>query len=142
MSEERDEPHGEIVVECTLPDAPEKVWRALTVPELLSAWLLPNDLRPEVGARFFFEGAPGEGGKVDCEVLDIERHRLIRYSWRDPGTQRDGLTTSVSFQLDPADDGGTHLRIVHEARVVAMPAARPVAVAANSNLPTTMMLAA
>ncbi|PSJ59727.1 SRPBCC family protein [Pseudaminobacter soli (ex Li et al. 2025)] len=142
MSEHQNEPHDEIVVECTLPEAPEKVWRALTVPELLGAWLLPNDMRPVEGEHFSFDGAPGEGGKVECEVLDIEPHRLIRYSWRDAGTARDGLATSVTFRLDPADGGGTHLRIVHEARVVAWPVARPQTLAANSNRPATMALAA
>jgi ATP-dependent Clp protease, protease subunit len=42
-----------VVVECDLPDPPEKVWRALTEAHLLAAWLMPNDLRPAVGARSF-----------------------------------------------------------------------------------------
>jgi len=33
-----------------LKHQPDKVWRALTEQGLLSAWLLPNDMRPEVGA--------------------------------------------------------------------------------------------
>jgi uncharacterized protein YndB with AHSA1/START domain len=28
-----------VVTECDLPEAPEKVWKALTAPELLAAWL-------------------------------------------------------------------------------------------------------
>jgi uncharacterized protein YndB with AHSA1/START domain len=41
-----------VITGCELPDAPEKVWRALTVPELLAASLMPNDIptrerRPE-----------------------------------------------------------------------------------------------
>ncbi|TIT26619.1 MAG: ATPase, partial [Mesorhizobium sp.] len=31
-----------IEFECELPDPPEKVWRALTVPDLLAAWMMPN----------------------------------------------------------------------------------------------------
>lgn len=139
MSEQRETSRDEIVVECTLPEAPEKVWRALTVPELLAAWLLPNDMRPEEGARFSFDGAPGEGGRIDCEVLEMEPHRLLRYSWRDAGTERDGLATSVSFRLARTEEGGTHLRIVHEARVAAP--SRQIS-AANANRPATMALAA
>ena len=139
MSEQRETSRDEIVVECTLPEAPEKVWRALTVPELLAAWLLPNDMLPEEGARFSFDGAPGEGGRIDCEVLEMEPHRLLRYSWRDAGTERDGLATSVSFRLAQTEEGGTHLRIVHEARVAAP--SRQIS-AANANRPATMALAA
>jgi uncharacterized protein YndB with AHSA1/START domain len=28
------------------PHPPEKVWRALTDPELLASWLMPNDFEP------------------------------------------------------------------------------------------------
>jgi uncharacterized protein YndB with AHSA1/START domain len=54
----QDGPAESIVVECDLPEPPEKVWRALTVPELLAAWLMPNDIRAEVGSRFSFQPRP------------------------------------------------------------------------------------
>src|SRR5262249_7936669 len=41
-----------VVLECDLPEPPEQVWKALTEPALLAAWLMPNDIRPEPGARF------------------------------------------------------------------------------------------
>jgi uncharacterized protein YndB with AHSA1/START domain len=45
--------HAEtIVVDYDLAEPPKKVWRALTEPGLLAAWLGPNDIRPEVGHRF------------------------------------------------------------------------------------------
>jgi uncharacterized protein YndB with AHSA1/START domain len=71
-----------IEFECDLPEAPEKVWRALTVPELLAAWMMPNDMTPEIGSRFAFAkpGAP-----IECEILDAEPGRLLRYSWRERG---------------------------------------------------------
>ena len=55
--------------ECDLPDAPEKVWRALTVPELFAAWMMPNDIKPETGSRFAFAGPDAP---IECEVLDAE----------------------------------------------------------------------
>ena len=39
------EPRRSIVAEYDLPYPPEKVWRALTEPELLAAWLMPNDIQ-------------------------------------------------------------------------------------------------
>jgi len=42
-----------------LPYPPEKVWRALTDPELLAQWLLPTvGFRLETGAEFRFETQP------------------------------------------------------------------------------------
>jgi len=100
-----------IVVECDLDEPPAQVWRALTEPALLAAWLMPNDIRPEVGDRFVLQGDPDTGGTIDCEVLAAEPHRLLRYSWRGG---EGGLDTVVTFELDGTPSGGTHLRIVHD----------------------------
>lgn len=111
-----------IEFECELPDPPEKVWRALTVPELLAAWMMPNDIKPEIGSRFAFAGPDAP---IECEILDAEPERLLRYSWREraaPGDAPDpldspvggSLDSIVTFTLDRTVSGGTHLRIVHD----------------------------
>lgn len=108
-----------IVVECDLPEPPAQVWRALTEPDLLSAWLMPNDIRPEVGARFTFQAdAEAGGGPIECEVLAVEPLRLLRYSWRGDDADRNAgdraLDSVVTFVLAETADGGTHLRLVHD----------------------------
>jgi uncharacterized protein YndB with AHSA1/START domain len=108
--------------ECDLPDAPEKVWRALTVPELLAAWMMPNDIKPETGNRFAFAGPEKP---IECEVLDAEPGRMLRYSWRERsgGADRQELDSIVTFTPARTVSGGTHLRIVHDGFVqAAMPA--------------------
>ena len=111
-----------LAFECDLPDAPEKVWRALTVPELLAAWMMPNDIKPETGSRFAFAGPDAP---IECEVLDAEPGRLLRYSWRERSDNGDanGLDSIVTFTLARTVSGGTHLRIVHDGFArTAMPA--------------------
>jgi uncharacterized protein YndB with AHSA1/START domain len=103
-----------IEFECELPDPPEKVWRALTVPDLLAAWMMPNDIKPEIGSRFAFAKA---GAPIECEILNAEPERLLRYSWRErpaPGNAADPLDSIVTFTLGRTVSGGTHLRIVHD----------------------------
>jgi uncharacterized protein YndB with AHSA1/START domain len=109
-----------VVVECDLPDPPEKVWRALTVPELLAAWLMPNDIRPEAGSRFRLRQQPGSNstdGPIECEVLAAEPNRLLRLSWRAGDGERDAdgrqLDSIVTFELTETPAGGTHLRLLH-----------------------------
>ncbi|AEH88612.1 SRPBCC domain-containing protein [Mesorhizobium sp. B283B1A] len=100
--------------EYDLSEPPEKVWRALTVPELLAAWMMPNDIRPQAGSRFAFAGPEAP---IECEILDAEPERLLRYSWREqPGdaTRQDPLDSTVTFTLARTVSGGTHLRIVHD----------------------------
>ncbi len=103
-----------IEFEYDLAEPPEKVWRALTVPELLAAWMMPNDIRPEIGNHFAFAG---QDAVIECEILDAEPERLLRYSWREqPGdaARRDPLDSIVTFTLARTVSGGTHLRIVHD----------------------------
>ena len=109
-----------IVVEYDLPYPPEKVWRALAEPELLARWLMPNDIKPEVGHRFTFRAAPVPGwdGIVHCEVLVVEPHRRLRYSWRG-GSDRlkeygAPLDTVATWTLARTASGGTHLRLDHD----------------------------
>ena len=109
---------GAIVVEADLAEAPEKVWRALVEPELLGAWLAPNDICAEPGERFAIND---EGRRIDCEVLEAQPGERLRYSWREDGA---GVDSEVSFVLTPTADGGTHLTVVHEATVVSLAAAR------------------
>lgn len=109
--------------ECDLPDPPEKVWRALTEPELVAAWMMPNDMKAEAGSRFAFAG---QDAPIECEVLEAESGRLLRYSWRERPGAKDRLPafdSIVTFTLTGTHTGGTHLRIVHDGFV---PVAEPV----------------
>jgi uncharacterized protein YndB with AHSA1/START domain len=92
-----------------LPHPPEKVWRALTDPVLLSEWLLPViGLKLEPGAAFVFKTQPYPGwdGTVNCRMLEIETHRKLSYRWSVPF-----LDTVVTFTLTPTASG-TRLSIV------------------------------
>ena len=106
-----------IIIECDLDEPPEKVWRALTVPEIVATWLMPNDMRPEIGNRFTLKGTDAREGDIACEVLAAEPNRYLRYSWRGGDAERDAqgrpLDTVVTFVLTETEAGGTHLRLVH-----------------------------
>jgi uncharacterized protein YndB with AHSA1/START domain len=112
-----------LVFECDFDEPPEKVWRALTEPELLEAWLQADDSsRPSAGdgvtqpalAPDPVERAPS----VAYEIVAAEPHRLLRYRWRERDTgsgQSDGreVDSIVTVELIPDCAGGTHLRLTH-----------------------------
>jgi len=92
-----------ISFEFDLRHSPEKVWRALTDPELLAEWLLPAvGFKLDPGAAFTFKTQPYPGwdGTVDCRILEIEAHRKISYTWNVPF-----LDTVVTFTLTPTASG-------------------------------------
>lgn len=102
-----------IVVEYELPHAPAKVWRALTEPALLAAWLMQNDLVAKVGHRFTFKSKPiaDWDGTVQCEVLEVDEPKLLVYSWRG-GSGQSRLDTVVRWQLE-STARGTRLTLEH-----------------------------
>ncbi len=100
-------------IEVDLPHPPEKVWRALTEPDLMSQWLVPvlgHKLTLEAGASFTLKTQPQPNwdGTVRCLITDVEPHRKLSYTWV-AGTESE-IDTVVSFTLTPSDSG-THLRI-------------------------------
>ena len=42
------------IVQCDSPHTPEKIWRALTQPDLIEEWLMKPDFTPFLGHRFSF----------------------------------------------------------------------------------------
>lgn len=98
-----------VVVEREFAHPPERIWRALTQPHLIAEWLMRNDFAPVVGHRFNLSG--DWGGVLDCEVLAIEPHKRLSYSWDfahdDPAYS---LRSVVTFTLEPSGSG-TRLRM-------------------------------
>lgn len=138
----RDDASLSVVTECDLPHPPEKVWRALTVPELLAAWLMPNDIDPSEGASFAFRDEGMAKVPIECEVLEAEPFRLLRYSWQDKEARDNALASIVTFELSRAV-GGTRLRITHSGIELARGAKQACAPsAANINQTPRLLLAA
>jgi uncharacterized protein YndB with AHSA1/START domain len=95
-----------------LSHPPARVWKALTDPDMLAKWLMPNDFAAVVGHRFTFRTDPrpkaGFDGIIRCEVLDLEPERLLRFSWRGGS-----LDTTVTWTL-VAEGRGTRLFLEHD----------------------------
>jgi uncharacterized protein YndB with AHSA1/START domain len=98
-----------LVIEKELPHPPEKIWRALTQGPLIREWLMDNDLEPVVGHKFNFRSppVPNWNGVIDSQVLIVEPHKKLSYSWNTMGSE-----TVVVWTL-AATSGGTLLRMEH-----------------------------
>ena len=98
-----------VVVEREMPHPPEKLWRALTQPHLISEWLMKNDFVPDVGHRFKLRG--DWGGVLDCEVLVVEPNKELAYTWNHVHDDAAfNLQSVVTFTLTPTA-AGTRLRM-------------------------------
>jgi uncharacterized protein YndB with AHSA1/START domain len=96
-----------LAIEREMPHPPEKIWRALTEGPLIEEWLMSNDFQPVVGHRFSFRSTPAKNwnGVIECEVLVVEPHTRLIYSW---GAL--GLGSTVTWTLTPSERG-THVRM-------------------------------
>ena len=86
-----------VVVEREIPYPPEKIWRALTQPHLIEAWLMKNDFNPVVGHRFNLRA---DWGTVDCQVLAVEPNKTLSYAWA-----AYDLKSVVTWTLTPRNSG-------------------------------------
>ena len=91
-----------VVVERDIAYPPEKIWRALTQPHLIEAWLMKSDFKPMVGHGFKFSA---DWGSVDCQVTALEPNRTLAYTW-----DAYGLESVVTWTLTPTATG-TRLRM-------------------------------
>jgi uncharacterized protein YndB with AHSA1/START domain len=98
-----------VIVERDIAHPPQKLWRALTQPHLIAEWLMKNDFAPTVGHKFNLRGE--WGGVLDCEVLAIESHKTLSYTWDLAGSGTPvPFKSVVTFTLTPTATG-THLRM-------------------------------
>ena len=114
---ETDDRAADLVLEVELDAPPEKVWRAISVPEVRDRWLPGGDL-------------------ADAEPISIEEGKEVRYGMKDDAPPF--LESVVTFQVRPNGEGSTILRIVHELaddRLQQQPQA------ANTNRPVLMRAA-
>jgi len=86
-----------VLVERELLHPPEKIWRALTQPHLMEAWLTTSDFSPVVGHSFKLHF---DWGAVDGQVLEVEPCRALSYTWASGE-----LDSVVTWTLTPTGSG-------------------------------------
>ncbi len=106
-----------LVFEYDLDASPQKIWRAISIPELRANWLPEQDLS-------------------QSEPLTMIQGEQASYRMRE--TEPPFLESVVTFQIAANDNGGTSLTIIHEldaSRLRLKPRA------ANTNMQSVMRVA-
>jgi uncharacterized protein YndB with AHSA1/START domain len=89
----------------------ETVWRYLEDRDLLAAWLMRNDFKPELGRKFHLYEQPSGNwdGVLNCELVEFEAPRRMAFTWN---ANSIGVETLVSIDLEALDDR-TRLTLIH-----------------------------
>jgi uncharacterized protein YndB with AHSA1/START domain len=81
-----------IHVDEYLPHPPARVWKALTDPDLMARWLMPNDFKLAIGHDFTFRATPipqaGFGGIGHGTVLEFVEEKMNPARAAGPGRSR------------------------------------------------------
>src|SRR5689334_12159824 len=89
-------------------DAPvAKVWRHITDPAKIAAWLMPNDFEMKEGRAFSMDC--GVEGKIACVVKEIVPEKKLVYSFTNKEIKVETLVTIELF----AEGKQTRLVLVH-----------------------------
>jgi uncharacterized protein YndB with AHSA1/START domain len=96
--------------EVWVPSSPGDVWVALTDPQALAEWLMPNNFEPTVGHvfRFHVDPMPGFSGISECRVLEVEPARRLAYTWTVLPQAPDAAPPTpmtVTWTLEPEREG-------------------------------------
>jgi uncharacterized protein YndB with AHSA1/START domain len=122
-------PALDLVLERTIPVAPDRVWAAWTEPELLMQWFTPapwktvavdQDLRPGGRCITTMESPEGEQYPNAGCYLAVEPNRLLVFTsvmgedYRPtPASNGAGdLGFTARIEIEPAENGGTHYRAI------------------------------
>jgi uncharacterized protein YndB with AHSA1/START domain len=84
---------NDIELEYDLNEPPQKVWRAVSTPELRENWLPKEAL-------------------AHPDAISVTPGEEVRYRLRDD--EPPFLESTVTFKIAPNASGGTSLRIIHE----------------------------
>ena len=97
---------------------PDEVWDAITKPEFTVKYFYGSmvDSTFEPGAAYNGWSSDHKDHYVDGEVLEADRPRLLRHTWRalyDPETATEPHSR-VTWEIEPQDGGITKLTVVHD----------------------------
>ncbi|GAB1581251.1 SRPBCC domain-containing protein [Phyllobacterium phragmitis] len=107
-----------IEMEFEIDEPPQKVWRAISIPEFRQSWLPSHAL-------------------ADTEAASVTQGEEVSYRIREmdaPFTE-----SLVTFRIAPNANGGTCLQVIHELTGIRHKRMEPTA--ANSNNPVLMLAA-
>lgn len=105
----------EVRVERTIRAGPERVWRVLTEPDLVSRWMLGAEVRSTwtPGAPITWAGEyEGRGYEDRGEVLEVDPGRRLSYTHR--SSDAEGVERPerrLAWTLDEAEGGAGATRL-------------------------------
>ncbi|MEV7186408.1 SRPBCC domain-containing protein [Kitasatospora sp. NPDC093102] len=88
----------EVRREQDLPATPEQVWDAVATGAGNLGWLYPMEVEPRVGGK-------ATRGNSTVMVWEPPQHFAVR------ATQDGGFSNTLSYHIEPADGGTSHLRM-------------------------------
>ena len=87
----------------------EKVWTALTLPDVIGDWMNDENVKVDlkIGGRYAFFA-----GETTGKFVEIERPVILEYTWRQSTWLKEWPDSVVRWEMRPVK-GGTHVHLIH-----------------------------
>jgi uncharacterized protein YndB with AHSA1/START domain len=100
-----------IVIEIETASSPAEAWAALTLPERIAEWFTDASPLGPIGSVYRLDF--GDGSVVEGVVTALEPGRRFTHTWAWADAEA-GEHTTVTWSVEPLDQGGSRVALVHE----------------------------
>ncbi len=101
-----------ISIEAIFDTTKEKVWEAITNPDIMKVWYFDiSNFNLSVGTEFSFYGSDGTSHLHKCKVLNFEENKFLQHTWSYPNDSKGNSV--VSWNIKDVD-GKVKVILTHE----------------------------
>jgi uncharacterized protein YndB with AHSA1/START domain len=106
------------VYQVFIKASPERIWEAITTPELVAKYFHGSQLEEEIkaGGRWRAWSPDRTQLWLDAEVLEFDPPRRLSHAWRSLYDPECALEeeSRVTWEIEPQDGGFSLLTVVHD----------------------------
>lgn len=102
-----------VTVETIFDSSPQKVWEAITKPEMMKVWYFDiSNFNLQIGNEFTFYEPDGNTYFHKCKILKVEENKLLQHTWTHPEQSKG--SSVVIWKIEAINDEKVKVTLTHE----------------------------
>lgn len=102
-----------VKVSSIIETSKQKVWEAITNPEVMKVWYFDmSNFKLEIGNVFSFYETDGRTFFHECKILNFEENKMLQHTWTHP--QQSKGSSIVTWTIEELESGKVEVTLTHE----------------------------